>query len=79
MTVEQLMGFTAELKTPGRIDGCADREEALERLLDFRFPETPFIAEDALCLSERFLHKRAERALQCLQRQAKRPSSVSVP
>ncbi|MBR5050663.1 MAG: hypothetical protein IKX75_04940 [Desulfovibrio sp.] len=53
--------------------------EALERLLDFRFPETPFIAEDALCLSERFLHKRAERALQCLQRQAKRPSSVSVP
>ena len=29
VTVEQLMGFTAELKTPGRVDGCAGREEAL--------------------------------------------------
>ena len=29
VTVDQLMGFTAELKTPGRIDGCTDREEAL--------------------------------------------------
>ena len=31
-TVEQLMSFTAELKTPGRIDGCRDREEALRCL-----------------------------------------------
>ena len=28
-TVEELMGFTAELKTPGRIDACTTREEAL--------------------------------------------------
>lgn len=32
VTVEQVMSFTAELKTPGRIDDCADREQALERL-----------------------------------------------
>ena len=32
VTVEQLMSFTAELKTPGRIDGCAGREEALDCL-----------------------------------------------
>ena len=31
-TVEELMGFTAELKTPGRIDGCRTREEALDCL-----------------------------------------------
>ena len=31
-TVEQLMTFTAELKTPGRVDGCASREEALKCL-----------------------------------------------
>ena len=29
VTVEQLMSFTAELKTPGRVDECRDREEAL--------------------------------------------------
>ena len=29
VTVDQLMTFTAELKTPGRVDGCRDREEAL--------------------------------------------------
>ena len=32
VTVEQLMSFTAELKTPGRIDACTEREEALRRL-----------------------------------------------
>ena len=32
VTAEELMTFTAELKTPGRIDSCAGREEALERL-----------------------------------------------
>ena len=31
-TVEQLMSFTAELKTPGRVDDCAMREEALKCL-----------------------------------------------
>lgn len=31
-TVEQLMAFTAELKTPGRIDECATREDALKCL-----------------------------------------------
>lgn len=31
-TAEQLMSFTAELKTPGRIDGCRSREEALHCL-----------------------------------------------
>ncbi len=31
-TAEQLMSFTAELKTPGRIDGCGSREEALNCL-----------------------------------------------
>ena len=31
-TVEQLMSFTAELKTPGRVDGCTSREEALRCL-----------------------------------------------
>ena len=31
-TAEQLMSFTAELKTPGRIDECATREEALKCL-----------------------------------------------
>ena len=29
VTVDQLMSFTAELKTPGRIDACQEREEAL--------------------------------------------------
>jgi CubicO group peptidase (beta-lactamase class C family) len=29
VTVEQIMGFTRELRTPGRIDGCRSREEAL--------------------------------------------------
>ncbi len=32
VTVEQVMSFTAELKTPGRIDACAGREEALRCL-----------------------------------------------
>ena len=32
VTVEQLMSFTAELKTPGRVDACKNREEALECL-----------------------------------------------
>ena len=32
VTVEQVMAFTAELKTPGRIDACATREEALSCL-----------------------------------------------
>ena len=31
-TAEQLMSFTAELKTPGRIDECRSREEALDCL-----------------------------------------------
>ena len=31
-TAEQLMSFTAELKTPGRIDDCRSREEALNCL-----------------------------------------------
>ena len=31
-TVEELMSFSAELKTPGRIDGCGTREEALDCL-----------------------------------------------
>ena len=31
-TVEELMAFTAELKTPGRVDDCAGREEALRCL-----------------------------------------------
>ena len=31
-TVEELMAFTAELKTPGRVDECATREEALRCL-----------------------------------------------
>ena len=31
-TVEELMSFTAELKTPGRIDACKTREEALDCL-----------------------------------------------
>ena len=29
VSVEQLMGFTAELKTPGRVDECTERDEAL--------------------------------------------------
>lgn len=32
VTAEQLMAFTAELRTPGRLDACADREEALRCL-----------------------------------------------
>ena len=32
VTAEQLMSFTAELKTPGRIDDCTEREEALRCL-----------------------------------------------
>lgn len=32
VTVEQLMGFTAELRTPGRVDACRSREEALDCL-----------------------------------------------
>ena len=32
VTVRQIMGFTAELRTPGRIDACRNREEALECL-----------------------------------------------
>lgn len=32
VTVEELMAFTAELRTPGRIDACGTREEALECL-----------------------------------------------
>ena len=32
VTVEQIMGFTAELKTPGRVDACRSREEALDCL-----------------------------------------------
>ena len=36
VTVDQLMTFTAELKTPGRVDGCRDREEALACLKQVR-------------------------------------------
>ena len=32
VTVDQVMTFTTELKTPGRIDECGTREEALTRL-----------------------------------------------
>ena len=32
VTVEQLMSFSAELKTPGRVDACTGREEALKCL-----------------------------------------------
>ncbi|MBR2853010.1 MAG: beta-lactamase family protein [Clostridia bacterium] len=32
VTVEQIMGFTQELRTPGRIDACGSREEALNCL-----------------------------------------------
>ena len=32
VTVEQVMTFTAELKTPGRVDDCTGREEALQCL-----------------------------------------------
>ena len=32
VTVEQLMGFAVELRTPGRVDRCASREEALQCL-----------------------------------------------
>jgi len=32
VTVDQVMSFTAELKTPGRVDACAGREEALRCL-----------------------------------------------
>lgn len=32
VTVEELMSFTAELRTPGRLDACADREQALRCL-----------------------------------------------
>ena len=32
VTVDRVMTFTAELKTPGRIDECGSREEALARL-----------------------------------------------
>ena len=32
VTVDQVMTFTTELKTPGRIDECGTREEALARL-----------------------------------------------
>lgn len=42
--------------------------DALERLLDFHFPKTPFIAEASLRQSERFLRWRAETALHCLER-----------
>ena len=41
VTVEQLMGFTVELKTPGRIDACTEREEALERLFGTVCAGTP--------------------------------------
>ena len=41
VTVEQLMGFTVELKTPGRIDACAGREEALGRLFGTACAGTP--------------------------------------
>ena len=33
VTVENIMGFTAELRTPGRVDACRSREEALDCLL----------------------------------------------
>ena len=32
VTVDQIMTFTTELKTPGRVDECRDREEALRCL-----------------------------------------------
>ena len=32
VTVDQIMTFTTELKTPGRVDECGDREEALRCL-----------------------------------------------
>ena len=32
VTVEQIMGFTRELRTPGRVDACGSREEALDCL-----------------------------------------------
>ena len=32
VTVEQILGFTAELRTPGRVDACRNREEALNCL-----------------------------------------------
>jgi CubicO group peptidase (beta-lactamase class C family) len=32
VTVEELMGFAVELRTPGRIDACTSREEALDCL-----------------------------------------------
>ena len=41
VTVGQLMGFAVELRTPGRVDGCADREEALECLFGTRSVGAP--------------------------------------
>ena len=32
VTVEELLGFSVELRTPGRVDACASREEALDCL-----------------------------------------------
>jgi len=32
VTVEELMGFAVELRTPGRVDACVSREEALDCL-----------------------------------------------
>ena len=32
VTAEQIMGFTRELRTPGRVDACGSREEALDCL-----------------------------------------------
>lgn len=34
VTVEQVLGFTRELRTPGRVDACGSREEALTCLFD---------------------------------------------
>ena len=41
VSVEQLMSFTAELKTPGRIDACTSREEALSCLFGTYSTGTP--------------------------------------
>ncbi len=40
-TVEQLASFAVTVKTPGRIDACRDREEALEKLFAAEIGERP--------------------------------------
>ena len=41
VTVEQIMGFTAELRTPGRVDACRSREEALDCLFGTAYVGEP--------------------------------------